>query len=132
MDANIIWELCRPKPHKGMLNWIGGVPADRLSLSAVAVCEIQADIGIMLERDTANAEELTSRLDRGVASYGVQPMDLPAFREWACLKHGKSDALIEDAMIATAAKVRRLTVAARKVCDFRVFGVDILDPFDRE
>ena len=130
LDTNIVSELRRPKPHKGVLNWVGGVPADRLFLSAVTVGEIQAGIEITRERDVAKAAELASWLDRVVAGYGVLPMDAAAFREWARLKHGKSDALIEDAMIAATAKVHRLTVATRNVRDFRVFGVDIFDPFD--
>ena len=130
LDTNIVSELRRPKPHKGVLNWVGGVPADRLFLSAVTVGEIQAGIEITRERDVAKAEELASWLDRVVAGYGVLPMDAAVFREWARLKHGKSDALIEDAMIAATAKVHRLTVATRNVRDFRVFGVDIFDPFD--
>ena len=129
MDTNIVSELRRPRPHKGVLNWIGGVPADRLFLSAVTVGEIQAGIEITRERDVAKAAELASWLDRVVVGYGVLPMDAAVFREWARLKHGKSDALIEDAMIAATAKVHRLTVATRNVRDFRVFGVDIFDPF---
>ena len=88
-----------------MLNWVGGAPADRLFLSAVTVGEIQAGIEITRERDVAKAAELASWLDRVVAGYGVLPMDAAAFREWARLKHGKSDALIEDAMIAATTKV---------------------------
>ena len=132
LDTNIVSELRRPKPHKGVLNWIGGVPADQLFLSAVTVGEIQAGIEIMHERDMAKAEELTSWLNRVVAGYGVLPMDTTAFREWARLKHGKPDTLIEDAMIAATAKVHRLTVVTRNVRDFRIFDVDILDPFDSE
>ena len=59
-------------------------------------------------------------------------MDATAFREWARLKHGKSDTLIENAMIAATARVHRLTVATRNVRDFQVFGVDIFNPFDGE
>ena len=76
------------------------------------------------------AEELASWLDRVVAGYGVLPMDAVAFREWARLKHGKADALIEDAMIAAMARVHRLAVATRNARDFRRFGVALFDPFD--
>ena len=83
LDTDVVSELRRPKPHKGVLNWIGGVPADRLFLSAVTVGEIQAGIEITRERDEAKAEELASWLDRVVAGYGILPMDAAAFREWA-------------------------------------------------
>ena len=132
LDTNVVSELRRPRPHKGVLRWIGGVPADRLFLSAVTVGEIQAGIELARERDAAKAEELASWLDRVVAGYGVLPMDAAAFREWARLVHGKSNALLEDAMIAATARLHRLTVATRNVRDFRTFGVDILDPFENK
>lgn len=105
------------------------MPADQLFLSAVTVGEIQVGIEITREQDSAKAEELGHWLDQVVASYGVLPMDAIAFREWARLKHRKSETLIEDAMIAATAIVHRLTVATRNVRDFRELGVDLLDPF---
>ena len=115
-----------------MLNWIEEVPSDRLFLSAVTVGEIQAGIEITREQDEAKAKELETWIDRIVSGYGVLPMDAAAFREWARLKHRKSDTLIEEAMIAATARVHRLTVATRNVRDFREFGVELFDPFDSE
>ncbi|MDE0146329.1 MAG: hypothetical protein OXI53_08155 [Nitrospira sp.] len=55
LDINVVSELRRPNPHKGVLNWIADVPADQLFLSAVTVVEIQAGIEIAREQDVAKA-----------------------------------------------------------------------------
>ncbi len=130
LDTNIVSELRRRKPHGAVLNWIADVPADQLFLSAVTVGEIQAGIEITREQDAAKARELEAWLDQVVASYGILPMDGAAFREWARLKHRKSDTLIEDAMIAATAIIHELTVATRNTRDFRDFGVNLVNPFD--
>ena len=87
--------------------------AEQLFVSAVTVGEIQAGIEITREQDEAKAEELEAWLDKVLVSYGVLPMDAPAFREWARLMHGRSDTTSEDAMIAATAIVHRLTVVTR-------------------
>jgi len=130
LDTNVVSELRRPRPHRAVLNWIMDVPADRLFLSAVTVGEIQAGIEITREQDAAKTRELEAWLDQVVASYGVLSMDVAAFREWARLRHRKSDTLIEDAMIAATAVVHGLTVATRNVRDFKVLGVALFNPFE--
>ena len=130
LDTNIVSELRRRNPHKSVLSWIADVPADQLFLSAVTVGEIQAGIEIAREQDVGKADELEAWLGRVLASYSVLPMDAPAFREWARLKHRRSDTLLEDAMIAATAVVHRLTIVTRNVRDFSQLGVALLNPFE--
>ena len=130
LDTNVVSELRRVRPHGAVVAWIGGVPDERLFISAVTAGEIQAGIEITREQDAAKARELEAWLDGVLASYGVLPMDAFVFREWGRLMHGKSDTLAEDAMIAATARVHRLTVVTRNTGDFGLFGVEVLNPFE--
>ena len=53
LDTNVVSELRRPRPHRGVLSWIRSVSPERLHLSAVTVGEIQAGIEITRERDAS-------------------------------------------------------------------------------
>lgn len=130
LDTNVVSELRRPRPHKAVLNWFEETQADQLFLSAVTIGEIQAGIEITREQDAKKAREIEDWLDQVVAGYGIFPMDSAVFREWARLKHRKSNTLVEDAMIAATANVHRLTVVTRNVSDFQELGVTLINPFE--
>jgi toxin FitB len=57
-------------------------------------------------------------------------MDAETFRRSAQLMHHKTDALLEDAMIAATAQQYQLTVVTRNVRDFATFQVTVFNPFD--
>ena len=130
LDTNVVSELRKPRPHGAVLAWLNGVDDRNLRLSAVTLGEIQAGIEITRERDPAKAAEIEAWLDQVAETWNVLPMDSASFRLWAKLMHRRSDALIEDAMIAATARVHGLTVATRNVKDFADFGVELVNPYN--
>lgn len=129
LDTNVVSELRRPRPNPAVVSWVEGLAEDQMFLSAVTIGEIQAGIEIVRARGQAKADELSAWLADVVATHQVLPMDAPEFREWACLKHGKSNTLIQDAMIAATAKVHGLIVATRNQRDFLALDVPFFNPF---
>jgi predicted nucleic acid-binding protein len=102
---------------------------DQLFLSAVTLGELQAGIERVRPQDARKAHEIESWVDQLADSIQVLPMDALCFREWARLMNGKSDTLLEDAMIAATARIHGLTVATRNEGDFDALGVSLLNPF---
>ena len=130
LDTNVISALRKPKPHGAVLAWIKQANDADLHLSAVTIGEIQAGIEITKEQNPEKATELSAWLDQLAAAYQVLPMDGRVFRDWARLMHRKSDTLYEDAMIAATARVHDLILVTRNVTDFKILGVEILNPFE--
>ena len=80
----------RTRPQMGGVNRIGGIPVDRLFLSATAIGEIRAGLEGTCKRPAAKARKPETRLDRVVSGYGVLPLDSATGRQWACVKHGET------------------------------------------
>ena len=130
LDTNVVSELRRPRPNPEVVHWVEGLAEDQMFLSAVTIGEIQAGIEMVRAGDREKADGLSAWLTDVIATHQVLPMDVPAFREWARLKHGKSATLIQDAMIAATAKVHGLTVATRNQRDFLALGIPSFNPFE--
>jgi toxin FitB len=124
LDTNVVSELRRPRPHGGLVAWLESVSNGHSHLSAETVGKIQSGIDITPERGRDEAWlDRWRRLQppgHGRANRpNVGPHHAP-----------KSDWLIEDATIATAA-VHGLTVATPNVSAFKGFGVRTFNPFTR-
>ena len=129
LDTNVVSELRRPKPHGAVVAWLKQLRDEQLFLSAVTLGELQAGIEKIRAQDSKKAAEIEVWVDQLTESIQVLPMDAACFREWARVTNGKSDTLVEDAMIAATARVHGLTVATRNERDFKALGVALLNPF---
>ena len=131
LDTNIVSELRKPRPHGGVRAWVAGQDAAGLYISAMTIAELQRGIELTRGQDADKAEDLEAWLDHVQACQQVLAMDATVCRAWARMMHGRSAALVEDAFIAATARVHRLTVATRNVRDFVLFGVPVVNPFDK-
>ena len=131
LDTNVISELRKSKPHGAVVSWVAGLRPEQIFLSSVTLGELQVGVERVRRHDGQKASEIERWLDSIAVSMAVLPMDSACFREWARLIAGKSDELMEDAMIAATARIHRLTVATRNVRDFAHFKVEVVNPFAR-
>ena len=129
LDTNVVSELRKPKPHGGVVSWIGGLRDEQLYISAITLGELQRGIERARRQDAAKARDIERWVDQLEASSNVLPMDARCFREWARLMEGKSAQLLEDAMIAATARVQGFKVATRNENDFALLDVDTVNPF---
>jgi predicted nucleic acid-binding protein len=129
LDTNVISELRKRRPHPAVVDWLRGVPADSLHISALTLGELQAGVEVTRAQDIEKAEEIEFWIDQVANTWNVLPMDARVMRAWARLMVGRQDELIEDGMIVAVAVVHRLIVVTRNVKDFKPFKVEILNPF---
>lgn len=129
LDTNVISELRKTKPHGAVLAWIGSLRDEDIKIPAVVIGELQDGAELARRQDPAKAIELERWIDRIMATHVVLPMDGQMFRDWARLMNRRSDDLSADAMIAATARTLRLIVATRNVKDFKLFDVEVFNPF---
>ena len=129
LDTNVVSELRRPRPHGAVLAWLNSVDDANLHLAAVTLGELQCGVELTRERDPEKAEAIEAWIDQVGQTFNVLPMDGRTFRVWGQLTHGRSDDVLEDAMIAATAIVHELIVVTRNVRDFKPLGVRTFDPF---
>ena len=129
LDTNVVSELRRPSCHGAVRAWRASVKTHQIAIPAVVISELQDGAELARKQDRLKSIELEQWIDQVMAVYEVIPMDGWMFREWSRLMAGKSDHLLQDAMIAATARLHHLVVVTRNVKDFKPFSVEILNPF---
>jgi predicted nucleic acid-binding protein len=132
LDANVVSELRKAKPHGGVLAWLKELKDEQIFLSAVTFGELQRGIERTRAQNRIKAEEIESWVERLAGTSQILPINTSCFREWARLMEGKQEHLLGDAMIAATARTHGLVVATRNDKDFAQLDVAVENPFRGE
>lgn len=130
LDTNVLSELRRPRPHGGVLAWIGSVSSESMYVPAVVIGEIQLCIERTAENNSAKAKELSVWLQQIVGTAQCISIDEEIFKQWGTLAHRIGTNLLADALIAATAFQKNMTVVTRNISDFQQFGVPVFNPFE--
>ncbi len=129
VDTNIISELVKPQPNRGVLEWLSQRQrlSSRLTLSAISADEIA--FGVQ-RRPTAS---LLAWFDEFMQTHEVLPITGEIGRRAGELRaqlQAKGQARSQaDMLIAATAQVHQLCIVTRNVRDFENCGVALLNPF---
>lgn len=134
LDTNVISEGIRSRPNANVLIWLSRSVQSDLAISSVTLAELRD--GASTARDEARRKLFTDWLDTEIIIRFAEqtlPLTTAVLVDWLQLSRslriaGKArDAA--DLLIASTARIHRLTVVTRNVRDFADTGVVVYDPW---
>lgn len=130
LDTNVVSEIRKKTPDKGVVTWFASVPADRLFLSVLVVGEIRQGIARLARQDPAQAENLEHWLGQLVDGYGdrVVPITAQIAEAWGRLNVPDPVPVVDGLMAATAL-IHDWTLVTRNVHHVAATGARLLNPF---
>jgi predicted nucleic acid-binding protein len=134
LDTNLISEWLRPRPDRGVVEWLAATDEDRVYISVVTMSEIRYGI----ERMTAGSRRkriedwLTTDLPRRFENR-ILPIDAVIADAWGKIMY-RGQAVGRpvgpmDAYIAATAETRDLTLVTRNVSDFDTLRIPVISPW---
>lgn len=131
VDANVLSEATKPRPHPGALEWLRRHER-ALAVDPVILGELR--FGILLLARGRRRAALERWFDNGAGRMHCLAWDAATGLRWAELlarlrRLGRAMP-VKDSLVAATALVHGLTVATRNRHDFDKADVEIVDPFD--
>jgi toxin FitB len=130
VDANVLSEPTKPAPDTRVVSWLSDHEGD-LAVDSIILGELY--LGVLVLPDGRKRSRLQTWFDDLTEAVECLPWDAAISRRWARLvsdlrRQGQAVPLL-DGMIAATALEHELTLVTRNVHDFRLAGVQVLDPF---
>lgn len=130
LDTNVLSELRRPEPNRGVMRWYDATADTDMHLSVMTVGEFRKGLARLRRKDRERAAALALWLDRLLAPYEsrVLPITPEIANVWGELNDPEPVPVI-DAFIAATAIVHDMVLVTRNVKDFERTGARVLNPF---
>ena len=136
LGANVVSEMMRPNPDPRVAAFLDANPREEMATSVVTVWEIEKGVGRV---DPGQRREDLARRFRDIVEefFGDRVFAWTGEDGRACARimeikrrRGESlDAHLPDAIIASIALGRSLTVVTRDTAEFRHTGVKVVNPW---
>lgn len=134
LDTNVISELVRPQPDAGVVRWFDGVPEVALHLSVLSLGEIRKGVERLAPGD--RRERLRLWLEQDLPAWfedRLLPVSADVADRWGRLLAEAGRPLpAVDSLLAATALSHGLRLVTRNTGDFRVPGLEVIDPWRTE
>ncbi len=135
LDTNVISELMREEPHENVRVWVASQKPTNLSLTAIAIAEIQRGLARLPKG------KRRSTLESNFSAFITEAFGdrILSFDEEAAYIYGGMAAKREkegfnidavDLMIAAIVKSQNASIATRNTKDFEGCGIKIINPWE--
>jgi toxin FitB len=135
LDTDVLSHLRRPdKANPSVIEWASTTPVTLHFISSITVFEVERGIVAVERKDAAQGAILRAWMDGQILtrfSGRILPVDVAVAQRCAKL-HVPDPKSERDAFIAATALVHGMTVVTRNVEDFKLTGVEVLNPWEWE
>ena len=135
LDTNVISELMKRRPSRGVVAWIDRTPESLLYLSVITVGEVRKGIDLLSDDDPKRAA-LQSWLDSDLRlrfAGRLLAIDDAVAERWgqleAVAKKRRVTLPTIDALLAATALHHGLTLVTRNTADIGPTGVSVVNPW---
>lgn len=135
LDTNVVSELFRPAPHPSVSRWLRSLDGE-VALTSITVAELLA--GVRCLPDGRRKQKLSASIESAIAPYKRTRSILPFgdgsaahFAEIVAMRRAAGAPIsTADAQIAAICREHRAVCATRNSADFRLTGIEIIDPWE--
>lgn len=131
LDTNVICEVWKKEPSKSVVDWLKAVPSEKLFLSVLTIGEIRRGVEKLAEG--RKRQSLLVWLENGLSyqfAGNILNVTIEVAEKWGFICAQASNTLPAiDSLLAATALHHDLKLVTRNEKDFRVPGLNVINPF---